>query len=80
MPPVCYICSKNLLPNEGGLVYFSEIETENSKKPIIQTFTGHSLNSFWFCNMHYPKAQKLSFLPAHEALKLLDEKFLPQNK
>ena len=77
MPPICHICAKDLLPNEGGLIYFSEDENDRriNKKFELPGYTGHPSNAFWFCNDHYNEAKKLSFLNKMEALKILNEKF-----
>ena len=76
-PPVCYICSVYLMPNEGGLVYFSEDEDDKNHNTRLEKsgYTGHPSNAFWFCSEHYSEARKLSFLQKTEALKILHQKF-----
>lgn len=77
MPPECCICAKDLLPNEGGLIYFSEDEHDikYNKSFEVQGFTGNPSNAYWFCNDHYNEAKKLSCFTKREAFKILNEKF-----
>jgi hypothetical protein len=74
---VCYICDKDLLPNEGGIIYFSENESERQIRGIIELHrsTDQPTNAFWFCKDHYIEAKKLSYLSKKEALKILNDKF-----
>ena len=40
MPSECCICAKDLLPNEGGLIYFSEDENDiKDNKNIAHLFS-----------------------------------------
>jgi hypothetical protein len=73
MPPECYICGKDLLPNEGGLIYFSEDKEDLlfNKRLEQPGYTGHPTNAFWFCKDHYIEAKKFSHLSKSEALKLI---------
>ena len=77
MPSECCICRKDLFPNEGGLIYFSEDEKDRQSNQRFEEheFSGHPTNAFWFCKDHYPEAKKLSYLNKHEALKILNDRF-----
>jgi len=77
MPPECCICGKDLLPNEGGLIYFTEDDHDAifNKRFEEPGFTGHPSNAFWFCKDHYCEAKKHSCLTKKEAFKFLNEKF-----
>ena len=77
MPSVCYLCDKDLLPNEGGLIYFSEDEEDRQRGRKIEQHLSicHSSNAFWFCKDHYVEAKKVSYLNTREALKILNDKF-----
>ncbi|TFF97484.1 MAG: hypothetical protein EU541_08155 [Promethearchaeota archaeon] len=75
-PPICCICNKRIKNFENaGLVSFkkrsSDIEWE--EKMEREGKVGHPPYADWFCKKHYEKANKLSYLPIHKALKQFDE-------
>ena len=73
MPPLCCICHKSFESSEGGLIYFTEDEDDKIANERLNQpgFVGHPPNAFWFCEKHYPSANKLSNLTKKEAFKVL---------
>jgi hypothetical protein len=77
MPPECCICHNDFLPEEGGLIYFTEDDEDIvfNKRLRQPGYTGHPSNAFWFCQKHIAKAKEIKHLTKREAFKVLKEVF-----
>ena len=76
-PPICEICDRDFNPDSrSGLLYFKETSEgrEFDKRVSEEGITGHPPDAGWFCEEHYGKAKKLTYLTLSEALKNIQSK------
>ena len=77
LPPICEICDERFDPfeTEGGLVSFklTPEQSKNNDQMFQQGMTGHPEGSYWFCEKHFPVAEKFQHLTSAEAIPQIRE-------
>ena len=77
-PPECVICGNDFDPNgKGGMIYFKKRFSDRvwERKMNRIEGVGHPPNVEWFCEKHYPAAEKLQDKTIDKVMKELREQF-----